>query len=125
VWLVVASSLGYAGSILREWVQKRRSPAEEAKTHAEARQIDANTNLDLLKAATDALTKASRLQDERNHWELKAFDLQAELKEARAEISTLQIQAQMDNYQLVRQMAFITAKRLKKEFIAFTDKPKE
>lgn len=123
-WLIVASVLGYAGSALKEWVSKKRSPAEELKTQAEARQIDAATYLSLIQAANDAITKSCRLQDERDHWEMKSFDLQSELKQVRAENGQLRTQASLDNYQIRKQMAFIETMELKEEYLKL-DKPKE
>lgn len=105
VWILVASSLGYAGSLLREWINKKRSPAEEAKTHAEARQIDANTNLELMKAASDALTKACRLQDERDHWQRKSESLEKRVELQEIEISSM-------DQQMRRLHGFINSKGL-------------
>ena len=96
-WLIVASSLGYAASLLKEWITRRRTPAEDFKTEAEARQIEVSTNVDLVKAATQAIVKVERLQSEREHWERKACDemiITAQLKIdlAQAETrSTLQL----------------------------------
>lgn len=128
LYVAIASILGWAGGWLRG---RRRESAEIVhltaqadKTSAEARQIDANTNLSLIQAAASALARAERLQAERDHWEARAFDLQGELKESREENGQLTVQARLDNYQIRRQMSFIEMKNLKDEYIAL-DKPKE
>lgn len=121
LWLLLASSLGLAGG----WVARRkREPVEIAKLHAETRQINVNTDVSLIQAATTALIKAGRLQHERDHWEMKAFDLQVELKEARAENGQLMAQARLDNQQIRKLMGFIEASGLKDKYIAL-DKPKD
>lgn len=80
--LVLASSLGWIGG----WITRRkREPAEIAKLSAETRQISINTDVSLIQAATAALTKAERLQDERDHWERKANDLQMKVIQAEAD----------------------------------------
>lgn len=73
---LVAGILGWSGALTVEWIKKRRSPVEDAKTEAETRQIHVSTDLSLLQAATDALAKACRLQDERDHWQRKAESLE-------------------------------------------------
>ena len=124
VWVIIASFLGYAGSALKEWISKRRSPAEERKTDAETFRIHVDTNISLVQAVATAISKAERLQRERDHWELKAFDLQVELKEARDETAQMTTQARLDNHQIRRQMAFIEMKNLKGEYLLL-DKPKD
>lgn len=126
LYVAVASILGWIGGWIRG--RKRESAeivhlsAQARKTDAEARQIEANTNISL---AAQALARAERLQAERDHWQLKAFDLQLEVKEVNARNAALMTQHRMDNVQLEQQMSFIKAKKLKREYIEFTDKPKE
>lgn len=128
LYAAVAGILGWAGG----WIKGRRRESAEIihltaqadKTSAEARQIDANTNLSLIQAAASALARAERLQAERDHWEARAFDLQVELKESREENGQLTVQSRLDNYQIRRQISFIEMKNLKDEYIAL-DKPKE
>lgn len=93
VWLIAASALGYVGSVLKEWISKKRSPAEEAKTYAEARQIDTATNRELMQAIADAFNKSCRLEDERDHWKRKAETVQFEHDQAvtRADLNSLQM----------------------------------
>lgn len=118
--LVLASSLGWVGGWL---TRRKREPHEIAKIAAETRQINVSTDVSLIQAATVAIAKAERLQQERDHWEMKAFDLQVELKEVQEENAQLTTQARIDNYQIRRQMAFIEMKGLREEYIAM-DKPK-
>ena len=79
-WLVLASSLGWLGGWL---TRRKREPHEIAKLSAETRQITVNTDVSLIQAATSALTKAERLQDERDHWERKATDTMLDLEDER------------------------------------------
>lgn len=114
-WIVLASSLAWLGGWL---TRRKREPHEIAKISAETRQINIGTDVSLIQAATTAITKAERLQQERDHWELKAFDNDVQLKEARAQIAQMTTQARLDNYQIRRQMAFIEMKNLKDEYLA-------
>lgn len=129
LYVAIASILSWIGGWIRG--RKRESAeivhlgAQARKTDAEARQIEANTNISLTQAAAQALARAERLQAERDHWQLKAFDLQLEVKDVNARNAALMTQHRMDNVQLEQQMAFIKAKKLKREYIEFTDKPKE
>lgn len=80
LWLVLATFLGWIGG----WLSRRkREPHEIAKISAETRQISINTDVSLIQAATTAITKAERLQQERDHWERKASDLIIDLEEVR------------------------------------------
>lgn len=115
VYMGIASILGWLGHWFKD---RKRQPHEIAKINAETRQIAVNTDVSLIQAATTAITKAERLQQERDHWELKSFDLEVELKEARAEIAQMTTQSRLDNYQIRRQMAFIEMKNLKDDYLA-------
>ena len=121
LYVAVASILGWIGGWLKGRKRDRAEivhlDAQAKKTAAETRQINANTDISLIQAAAQALARAERLQAERDHWEMKAFDLQVEVKELREENGQLTVQARIDNYQIRRQMAFIEARRLKKEYI--------
>lgn len=129
LYVAVATILGWIGGWIRGRKRERAEiihlGAQARKTEAEARQIDANTNISLTEAAGKALERAERLQTERDHWQLKAFDLQLEVKECHARNAALMTQHKMDNSQLEQQMAFIKAKKLKREYVEFTDKPKD
>lgn len=80
LWLLLASSLGWVGGWL---TRRKREPHEIAKISAETRQISVNTDVSLIQAATAAITKAERLQQERDHWERKATDLMLDLEDER------------------------------------------
>lgn len=82
VWILLASALTYGGTVLKEWINKKRSPAEERKTDAEARAIDATTQQNLLQSAADALTKAYRVQDVADHWQRKAEEWERRARQA-------------------------------------------
>lgn len=114
-WVVVATVLGYAGSSIKEWIARKRSPAEERKTDAETRQIDTATNISLMQAASDALTKACRLQDERDHWERKAASLENQNQLLNVEIESM-------DKQMRRMDGFIKAKGWK---LSDLDTPKD
>lgn len=114
-WILVASAFGYAASLLEKWINKKRSPAEERKTDAEARQVEVATDLSLMQAASEALTRACRMQDERDHWQRKADSLQRQVELLNIEIES------MDS-QMRRQEGFIKWKGLKS---SEQDVPKE
>lgn len=83
LYLLLASSLGWAGAEVRSWLSRRkREPVELAKISAETRQINAATDVNLTQVAMEALNKAIRLHDERDHWERKATSLQREVDQA-------------------------------------------
>lgn len=65
-----------------------------------------------------------RLRNERDEWEMKAFDLQIELRDSRTANGLLISQATLDNYHIRKQAAFIEARGLKDAYIAL-DTPKE
>lgn len=84
LYFLLASFIGWTGAELRGWIARRkREPVEIAKIHAETRQITVNTDVSLIQAATTAIAKAERLQDERDHWERKATDLMLDLEDER------------------------------------------
>lgn len=120
LWLLLASSLGWIGGWL---TRRRREPHEVAKLQAETRQITVNTDVSLIQAATTAITKAERLQQERDHWELKCFDLQGKLTEAHRDNGQLSIEVSSMDRQMRKQMAFIVAKDLHEEYVKL-DQPK-
>ena len=121
VYMALASILGWLGHWFKD---RKRQPHEIAKINAETRKLNTETDVSLIQAATTAITKAERLQQQCDHWQLKAFDNDVQLKEARAEIAQMTTQARLDNYQIRRQMAFIEMKNLKKEYLAL-DAPNE
>lgn len=120
LWLLLASSLGWIGGWL---TRRRREPHEVAKLQAETRQINVETDVSLIQAATTAITKAERVQQERDHWELKAFDLQMKLTDANQENGQLRIEVTSMDRQMRKQMAFIVAKDLHDEYVKL-DQPK-
>lgn len=100
--VVLASILGIVGG----WAARRkREPVELAKIEAETRQIHVTTDVSLMQAATEALNKACRLQDERDHWERKAESLQKQ-------VDLLQIEVNAADEQMRRMDGFIKAKGL-------------
>lgn len=113
LYVVIATSLGWVGG----WITRRkREPAEIAKLSAETRQIEVNTDVSLIQAATIAITKAERLQDERDHWERKAGSLQRDLDLANIDVASMDIQMR-------KQMHFIELKNMKEEYLKL-DQPK-
>jgi chromosome segregation ATPase len=97
--LVLASSLGWVGGWL---TRRKREPHEIAKISAETRQISVNTDVSLISAATTAITKAERLQDERDHWERKATDLMIDLEESRNQNAEKDIRLRLHEAQVKR-----------------------
>jgi hypothetical protein len=88
---LIAGSLGWAGASLHEWIKKQRSPAEERKTDAEARQIHVNTDVSLMQAASGALSKALHLQDkcELQQRQLESLRCQLDLADENVRASAL------------------------------------
>src|ERR1043165_8424601 len=86
--LVVATFIAGAGG---GFVRHRREPVELRRIDAETRQINTATDLSLIQAASDALAKASRMLDERNHWERKAGEFEHRLVQAEADAATAQM----------------------------------
>lgn len=114
LWIVLASSLGWLGGWL---TRRRREPHEIAKLSAETRQITVTTDVSLIQAATQAISKAERLQDERDHWERKTGALEDELAEVRGELADsrqangqLMTQAKLDAHQLKRMKGLLDSK---------------
>lgn len=106
LWLVLASSLGWLGG----WISRRkREPHEIAKISAETRQITVNTDVSLIQAATNAISKAERLQDERDHWERKATDLMLDLEDSRNANSEKDIRLRLHEYQMKRMKGLLDA----------------
>jgi len=98
LWLVVASSLGWAGSEFRSWLGRRkREPVELAKISAETRQIHVSSDVSLMQTASEVLTNAWRMRDERDHWERQAahwkeqYYVQVDQSETQARMNSLQI----------------------------------
>ncbi len=98
-WLLLASFLGWIGG----WLSRRkREPVEIARVQAETRQINVSTDVSLIQAATVALAKAERLQDERDHWERRATDLMLDLEDSRNANGEKEIRLRLHEYQTKR-----------------------
>lgn len=103
LWLLLASSLGWTGAEVRSWLARRkREPVELDKVRAETRQINTATDVSLMQAATDALTNALRLRDERDHWERKAGHWEKEAEGLKRDVEQAERQAKLDNLQMKR-----------------------
>ena len=105
-WLVLASSLGWIGGWL---TRRKREPHEIAKISAETRQITVNTDVSLIQADTAAISKAERLQDERDHWERKATDLMLDLEDSRNANAEKDIRLKLHEYQMKRMKGLLDA----------------
>lgn len=113
------------------WLNRKKPAAEVHVTEATAGEIVIRTHStagDALARMMDRLDQAQttidRLRNERDEWEMKAFDLQVELKDSRMANELLTSQAKLDNHHIRKQAAFIEARELKEAFLAL-DKPKE
>lgn len=106
LWLVLASSLGWLGGWL---TRRKREPHEIAKLTAETRQISVNTDVTLIQAATSALSKAERLQDERDHWERKATDVMLDLEDQRRLNSQQSTRLMLHEHQMKRLKGLLDA----------------
>jgi capsid protein len=115
-WPTVAGILAILGWIGGWQTRRKREPVEIAKlhaeitqTHAETRQINVNTDMALIQAATIAITKAERLQSERDHWERKATDLMLDLEDSRNANSEKDIRLKLHEYQTKRLKGLLDA----------------
>lgn len=108
LYLVLASSLGWAGAEFRSWLSRRkREPVELAKITAETRQINASTDVNLTQVAMEALNKAIRLHDERDHWEQKAVKLERKTDSLQRDLAQAETQERMLNAQIKQMKAAI------------------
>lgn len=113
------------------WLNRKKPTADLHISEATATEITVRTHLtaaqgvaSMMKQLMDAQETIDRLRRERDEMELKAFDLQMELRDSRDANRQLMAQAKLDNHQLGKQMAFIVMKNLKDEYVAL-DVPKE
>jgi hypothetical protein len=105
-WIVLASSLAWLGGWL---TRRKREPHEIAKISAETRQINIETDVSLIQAATTAITKAERLQQERDHWERKATDLVLDLEDSREKNAQQDTRLRLHEYQMKRLKGLLDA----------------
>lgn len=80
-WFGFALATILAG--LSGWIARRkREPVELARITAETRQISVSTDVSLMQAATEALSKAIHMQDRCNLLECKIEDLERQVANA-------------------------------------------
>lgn len=130
-WLV--SSL-VGGGIVKAytiWLNRRKPAAEVQVTEATATEITIRSQsaagdaiIRMMGRLDDAQATIDRLRGERDEWEMKAFDLQVELRDSRAANGIMTSQAKLDNYHIRKQAIFIEAHGLKDEFLKL-DEPKD
>lgn len=130
-WLASFIAGGTIFKLIDIWLNRKKPAAEVHVTHATAQEITVRSHMtagEALAKMMDRLDQAQatidKVRDESGEWEMKAFDLQMELKSVRDANLQMMEQAKLDNYQIRRQMAFIEMKNLKDEYIAL-DAPKE
>lgn len=125
LWLLLSNALTafvtVATTLTAVWFKRKREPVEIAKLHAETRQININTDVSLIQAATLAITKAERLQDERDHWERKATDLMLDLEDSRSSNSEKEIRLRLHEYQTKQLKGLLDVHRISYSEI---DKPR-
>lgn len=137
-WLQTA--LGWVASFLTgatifkliEIWQNRKKPAAEVQVQeATANEIVIRSHstagdfiMRMMTRLDEAQGTIDRLRSERDDWEMKAFDLEIELRDSRNANGQLIAQAKVDNHHIRKQMNFIEMKNLKDEYIAL-DQPKE
>jgi hypothetical protein len=105
----VTAILTFAATLLGLRFKRKREDADTAKTHAEARQINVNTDLSLIQSASVAIVKAERMQQERDHWERKASDLVLDLEDSRNANSEKEIRLRLHDYQMKRLKGLLDA----------------
>lgn len=108
LWFVLASSIGWTGAEIRSWLARRkREPVELDKVRAETRQINASTDVNLTQVAMEALNKAIRLHDERDHWEQKAVKTERKVSDLQRDLAQAETQERMLNAQIKQMKAAI------------------
>lgn len=108
LWLLLASSLGWGGAEVRSWLARRkREPVELAKISAETRQIHVSSDVSLMQTASEVLTNAWRMRDERDHWERQAAHWEKKAAELEQQVELNDTQAKMDNRQIKQLKAAI------------------
>lgn len=127
LWLVLASSLGWAGSEVRSWLaRRRREPVELARISAETRQIhvstdnsQANIGLETLREIQAVIEKAEarreewllkeeQLRGQIFHWKCKAEDLDGELQDSRNANAQYEIRARLHEHQIKKLKALLS-----------------
>lgn len=113
LYVALASILGWVGGWIRgrkrEGAEIIHLSAQASKTHAEARQINTSTDMSVLQLAAQALARAERLQNERDHWERKACDLVIDVEELREKHAQLTTRYQLKKYSLEKAMGLLGA----------------
>lgn len=136
-WLQLASSIlaGILSGIgidrlYNTWLNRKKPAAELHVTEATATEITIRSHstagdaiMRMMTRLDEAQNTIDRLRAERDDWEMKAFDLQVELKDSRTANALLTAQAKLDNHHIRKQAAFIEAQELKEKFLEL-DKPK-
>ena len=106
------------------WLNRKKPAAEVSVTEATATEITVRSHstagdaiIRMMGRLDEAQATIDRLRNERDDWEMKAFDLQVELKDSRTANGLLMSQAKLDNYYIRKQSAFIESQNLKDEFL--------
>lgn len=117
--------------VYNTWLNRKKPAAEIQVTQATATEITLRSSsaagdavIRMMTRLDQAQVTIDRLRDERDEWEMKAFDLQMDLRDSRDVNAQLMEQAKLDNYQLKKQMAFIEMRNLKDQYITL-DQPKD
>lgn len=106
------------------WLNRKKPAAEIEVTQATATEITVRSHstagdavIRMMTRLDKAQSTIDRLRSERDEWEMKAFDLQVELKDSRTANALLAAQAKLDNHHIRKQAAFIEARELKADFL--------
>lgn len=110
--------------LVEVWLNRKKPAAELHVTEATATEITVRSHstagdaiIRMMARLDEAQTTIDRLRSERDEWEMKAFDLQVELKDSRTANGLLMAQAKLDNHYIRKQAAFIESKELKEDFL--------
>ena len=116
--------------LYNSWLNRKKPASEIHLTDASAEESTVRAYSqagDAMGRMMDRLDTAQltidRLRKERDEWEMKAFDLQVELRDSRTANGLLTAQAKLDNYHIRKQAAFIEAKGLKSQYSALDAPP--
>ena len=128
-WIASFIAGGTIFKLIDLWLNRRKPAAEVHVTEASAQEITIRTHstagdavMRMMDRLDQAQSNVDRLRKERDEWELKAFDLQMELRDSRSVNLQLQAQSKLDTYQLHKQMTFIEMRGLKEMYLGLDER---
>lgn len=106
-WVASFVAGGTIFKLIDLWLNRKKPQAEIEVVEATAQEITVRSHLTagealakMMDRLDQAQTTIDRLRSERDTWEMKAFDLQVELRDSRKEVGQLTVQAHLDLHQI-------------------------